>query len=163
MKKKSKNNVDGVVKKKKNIIMRHKLLFLICLLAFIVIIILFYIFFSLFVGGNDPYGDRLKGINKVKITEKAMKDVASSLKEKEEVVDSSVRIQGKIIYVHIVVKGDISLDKAKEIAGESLGKFSDDEKKFYDFGYFLSQDKDDGFVATGTKNANSDHIVWNKG
>ena len=162
MKKKNKKNLDGVVKKK-NIIMRHKLLFLICFLAFVVLIILFYIFFSLFVGGNDPYGDRLKGIDKVKITEKFKKEVVSSLKEKDEVVDASVRVQGKIIYVHIVVKGDVSLDKAKEIANDSLGKFDDDEKKFYDFGYFLSQDKDGGFIAAGTKNSNSDHIVWNKG
>ena len=162
MKKKDKNNIEGVVKKK-NIIMRHKLLFLICFLAFVVLIILFYIFFSLFVGGSDPYGDRLKGINKVNITEKFKKEVVSSLKEKDEVVDASVRVQGKIIYVHIIVKGDVALDKARGIASESLGKFNDDEKKFYDFGYFLSQDKDGGFIATGTKNSNSDHIVWNKG
>ncbi len=148
--------------KKKNIIMRHKLLFLICFLALAVIIILFYIFFSLFIGGNDPYGDRLKGIKNVTITEKVKKDAASFLKEKDEVVDASVRVQGKIIYIHIKVKGDVSLDRTKEIANESLGKFDDKKKKYYDFGFFLSQDKDDGFIVMGTKNAKGDNIVWIK-
>ena len=55
------------------------------------------------------------------------------------------------------------MDAAKNIADESLSKFSDDEKKFYDFGFILRQEKEDGFYATGTKNSNSDHIVWIKG
>ena len=149
-------------KKKKNIIARHKLLFLICFLAFIVVAIMLYVFFNLFVGGNDPYGDRLKGIKSVEVSKKEMKEVASKLKENDSVVSSNVRTQGKIIYIHIKVKGDVSLDVAKGLANESLGNFSDKEKKYYDFGYFLSQDKEDGFVVTGTKNSNSDNIVWIK-
>ncbi len=155
---------EKIVKKdkKKNIIARHKLLFLICFLAFAVLVVLFYIFFSLFIGGNDPYGDRLRGINKVKISNKEQSSVTSFLKEKEEVSNASVHIKGKIIYIHIKTKAGVDLGKAKEIANESLSKFSDDEKKFYDFGYFLSEDKEDGYVVTGTKNANSDVLVWIK-
>ena len=149
-------------KKKKNIIARHKLLFVICLLAFVVGIVLLYIFFSLFVGGNDPYGNRLKGISKVKITNKVKNETSSFLKEKEEVVDASVRVQGKIIYIHIKTKDGVSMDRAKEIANESLSKFDDDKKKYYDFGFFLYEDKEDGYVITGTKNSNSNDIVWIK-
>ncbi len=150
------------MKKKKNIIARHKLLFVICLMAFIIVIVLFYIFFSLFIGSNDPYGDRLKGISNVNISSKEKKEVQTFLEEKDEVTKSSIRIQGKIIYIHIKVKENITLDKAKEIANETLEKFEDKQKKYYDFGYFLTQDKEDGFVVTGTKNSNSDKIVWIK-
>ena len=160
--KKKKDIVKDSLGKKKNIIARHKLLFLVCLLAFIVLVVLFYIFFSLFVGGNDPYGDRLKGISKVQISNKKKSSVTSFLKEKDEVVDSSVRLDGKIIYIHIKTKEGVSLDRAKEIANESLGKFDDDEKAFYDFGYFLYEDKENGYVVTGNKNSKSDSIVWIK-
>ena len=148
--------------KKRNIISRHKLLFTICALAFIILIAMLYIFFSLFIGGNDPYGDRLKGINSVKISSKEKSDVSGFLKEKDEVVDSAVRVQGKVIYIHIKVKEGIPLDKAKEFANASLEKFEDKEKKFYDFEYFLFEDKTDGYVVIGNKNAKSDGIVWIK-
>lgn len=152
----------SIVKKKKNIIMRHKFLFFICFCAFVALVILLYIFFSLFVGSNDPYGDRLKGINSVKITNKEKKEVEKFLTDKEEVTKASVRVQGKIIYVHIQFGDSVGLDKAKEISSESLGKFSDDEKKFYDMGYFLRQDKEDGFYVTGNKYVDSDNIFWIK-
>ena len=154
--------IERKEKKKKNIIMRHKLLFLICLLAFAVGVILFYIFFSLFIGGNDPYGDRLKGISKVKIEEKTKKDVVSFLREKHAVSDANLHIKGTIIYIDIKVKDGVGKDGAKAIANETLSKFSDDEKKFYDFGYFLIEDKEDGFVVEGTKNSRSEGIVWIK-
>ena len=162
-KKKEVRDAKGdIVEKKKNIIMRHKLLFLICFMATIVMIALIYIFFSLFVGGSDPYGDRLKGISKVTITSKKKSDVSSFLKEKDEVVDASVSLKGKIINVHIKLKDGVSKDRAKEIANESLSKFDDDEKKFYDFGFFAYEEKADGYVLTGTKNSNSPSIVWIK-
>ena len=162
-KRKKENSIDEFGgRKKKNIIARHKFLFLLCLLAFIVCVMLFYIFFSLFIGGNDPYGDRLKGINSVKISSKLKNEVHESLDAIENVSSSSVRVQGKIIYIHINVKENVGLDRAKEIANESLGKFSDEQKKYYDFGFFLKQERENGFIVTGTKNANSDKIVWLK-
>lgn len=150
----------------KDLIFRHKLLTLILLLAFIVIIIMFYVFFNVFISGNDKYGDRLKGIEEVEISSKDQKEVASFLEDKGEVVDASVRIQGKIIYINIVYTKDTSLDKAKEIANETLTKFDEEELSFYDVGYFLTQEETDeenvGFVVTGTKNAKLDTISWIK-
>lgn len=150
----------------KDLISRHKLLFVICLLAFIIVIVLLYIFFSLFIGGTNQYGDRLDGIENVEISKSLKEEIVSFLEEKEEVVDASVRVQGKIIYIHIKYKGDVSLDKAKEIATSSLDKFDKDEKAFYDIGYYLTQDKDNeedkGFVVTGSKNAKLDSISWIK-
>ena len=162
MKKKKKGELELRHEKKKNIIMRHKLLFLISMLACIVLGIMFYIFFSLVVGGNDPYGDRLKGIKSVEISKSDMKKYSDQLSSKDGVASAKVRRQGKIIYIHIKVNGDVSLDRAKAVANESLEMFSDKEKKYYDFGYFLSQDKDDGFIITGSKNSNSSGIVWIK-
>lgn len=151
----------------KDLILRHKLLTLICFLAFIVVIILISVFFEMFVGGNGKYGTRLNGIEDVAITSKEKKEVESFLEEKETVEDASVRVQGKIVYINIVFTRDASLDKAKAVATETLALFEDEEKEFYDFGYFLTQvevdDKEDkGYIVTGTKNAKLESITWIK-
>lgn len=57
----------------KDLVSRHKLLSAICLLAFIVIIMMMYVFFNLFVGGSNKYGDRLKGIENHKVEKKNKK------------------------------------------------------------------------------------------
>ena len=155
------------MKKIKDLVSRHKLLSAICLLALIVIIMMMYVFFNLFVGGSNKYGDRLKGIESHKVEKKEQEEVVSFLKEKNEVNDASIRIQGKIIYIHIEYTRETSLDTAKAIATESLAKISDDEKKFYDIGYYLTQTSDDnsedkGFIVTGNKSNELDNISWIK-
>lgn len=155
------------MKKIKDLVSRHKLLSAICLLALIVIIMMMYVFFNLFVGGSNKYGDRLKGIESHKVEKKEQEEVVSFLKEKNEVNDASIRIQGKIIYIHIEYTRETSLDTAKAIATESLAKISNDEKKFYDIGYYLTQTSDDnsedkGFIVTGNKSNELDSISWIK-
>ena len=150
-----------------NLIRRHKLLFTICLCAFIIIIVMMYIFFSLFIGGTDKYGDRLQGIDEHKISNSDKEEVTSFLEEKEEVTTATMRTQGKIIYIHIEFKKEVSLDRAKEIANESLSKIEDEEKKFYDINFSLTQEKtedneENTFVVTGSKNSQLDHISWIK-
>lgn len=150
----------------KDLILRHKLLTIICFLAMIIVVFLVVVFFDMFIGGSNKYGNRLKGIDDVVISSKLKKDVVSFLEEKEEYVDNaSVRVQGKIIYINIVFTRKASLDKAKAIATETLAKFDEDEKEYYDFGYFLTQveveDKEDkGYVITGSKNAKLESISW---
>lgn len=151
----------------KDLILRHKLLSAICLLAFIIIIIMMYVFFNVFIGGNGKYGNRLKGIEAVELSEKELTKVEKTIEEKEEVTSASVRVQGKIIYIHIELNRSTSLNRAKEIAVTSLDEFSKKEKEFYDFGYSLTQVKeegkdDKGYVVTGTKNAKLDSISWIK-
>ena len=151
----------------KDLIFRHKLLFLICLVAFVIIIVMIYVFFNIFIGGNGKYGDRLKGIETVELSEKTLTKIEKKIEDKEEVTSASVRVQGKIIYIHIELNRKTSLDRAKEIAVTSLEEFSKEEKSFYDFGYSLTQVKEDGndekgYVVTGTKNAKLDSISWIK-
>jgi len=145
-----------------NLIKRHKLLTVICSLAIILIIIMTVTLFSFFVGGNDKYGNRLDGIEEVKITSKEKKEVTSTIEEYEEVSNASVRVQGKIIYINIKFKEGTKLDKAKEIANKSLENIDEEQLKFYDLGYFLTSEDEDGFNITGTKNAKLDEISWIK-
>lgn len=149
-------------KKLWELVKRHKLLTIICSLAIIIVVIMIVVLFSFFVGSNDKYGNRLDGIKKVELTSKEKKNIADKLKENEEVKEASVRIQGKIIYINIKFNDDTNLDKAKEIANNSLKEIDEDQLKFYDLGYFLTKDGENGFNVTGTKNAKLDKISWIK-
>ena len=55
----------------------------------------------------------------------------------EKVTEAKLNIHGKIVNVIFNVKEDTSLDDAKKIASESLEKFSDDVKNFYDIEYII--------------------------
>lgn len=155
------------LKKIKDLIVRHKLLTTICFLALVVIIIMGYVFLNFFINGGNKYGDRLDGIEEVKLSQKELNNVTDKLKEYEEVTDANVRVQGKIVYIHIEFTRDTKLDKAKEIATASLEEFDEEEQEYYDFGYSLTQveqeDSDEeGFVITGTKTPSLDKISWIK-
>lgn len=150
-----------------NLIKRHKILTFICFMAFIGVIFLGLIFFDMFTSGKGKYGDRLVGIDDVKISSEVKKEIEDNLEAMDEVVDAGVRVQGKIIYINLEFSRETSLDRAKEIANETLNKFSDEEKSFYDFGYFLTQvpveeNSDKGFVVTGSKNSKLETISWIK-
>lgn len=151
----------------KDLILRHKLLTIICFLALIVVIILINVFFNMFVGGTGKYGDRLKGIEEVTISNKDKKEIVDFLEEKDTVEEASVRVQGKIVYINIIFTKDTSLDRAKAVATETLALFEDEEKEYYDFGYFLTQvsaqdSEDTAFIVTGSKNAKLESITWIK-
>lgn len=148
------------MKKVKGLIDRHKILTLICLVAVVTICILGYAFLTIFVGGENKYGNRLDGISKVEITKDKKSEVTTKLKENDGVSDASIRVQGKIIYISIVFNNDVSLDNAKKIASGCLDNFSSEEKSFYDFGYFLTQDSEEGFNITGTKHVGLDTISF---
>ena len=148
------------MKKIKGLIGRHKILTLVCLITVVAICIMGYAFLTIFVGGENKYGDRLAGISEVEITKDKKNEVVDKIKENDGVSDASVRVQGKIVYVNIVFKKDVSLDNAKKIASSSLDNFSDEEKNFYDFGYFLTQDDGEGFNITGTKHVGMDTISF---
>ncbi len=150
-----------------NLILRHKLLTTSLTIALIVGSILGFQILKMFISSGEEYGNRLDGISKVEISEETLTEVENTLKEKKEVADAKIRIQGKIIYFNLVFTRETKLEKAKEIANETLKLFKDEEKSYYDFGYFLTQTEvenkeDTGYIVTGNKNAKLSGITWIK-
>ena len=115
-----------------------------------------------YVGGNkDKYGDRLEGIEKVKID---TKDIQSKLLTEEIVKKADVKVTGKIVYFELKFDNPTSIDEAKSIAQKSLDFFKDEQKKFYDFHYTLKEsgtEESEGFLIAGAKNRNGSGLVWN--
>jgi len=150
------------------LIKRHKGLAIVGGLALILFIIMFMIFARmLFSNNGSEYGKRLNGI--VKIDKDETKKLLGEIKDREEVIDASVRTQGKIIYMTIIYQDNVSKDKAKEIASDTYKYYSEDVISYYDFEYFLTQNEmldeeanDKSYTIAGTKHPDNDYISWTK-
>ena len=108
---------------------------IICVVA-IAIGVVFY-----FIGqtSKDKYGNRLDGIEKVKINDDKKHDISSKISENELVDSTDIDIRGKLIYVMIDLKSGKHAD-AEAIAQASLELFSEEEKKFYDIQFIVNND-----------------------
>lgn len=131
-------------------------------LTLVLFIILIVIFVRLLVGGSSSvYGNRLEGINSVKIDNDTYVGVETELVDTGLVESASVRLQGKIIYTTIVLKTETSLSKAKELASNTLDNYSAEELGFYDFSYFLKWEGEEAdTVVSGNKHHGLDVIAW---
>lgn len=152
-----------------NFINKHKGLSIVCGLALILFIIVFIILISLFVTtGKGTYGDRLDGIEGVKLSDSFLNEVKTSLEENDNIESANVRLQGKIVYIEFQAKSGVNTDAVKSISDEVLEKFSEDELKFYDFSFIVKwvNETDDGEKTTaieGYKHHNKTVISWTKG
>ena len=152
-----------------NLIKRHKGLAIICLLTLVLVLVMFAIFARMiFSTGDSEYGTRLKDLTK--LDKNITKEIIEELEGLEIVEDASIRTQGKIIYTTIVFKEGTNKDKAKEIANNTISKYTEAILADYDFGYFLKENiepKEDeetktGFVIAGTKHPDTKVISWTK-
>lgn len=153
------------MEKFKKLIKENKGLSIVFLLVLVLLIFITVIFIKLLVGNSsNKYGNRLDGIDDVKIDADTYDGVENEIMDSGFVEEASVRLQGKIVYTTIVLKGDTSVSKAKEIATNTLDNYNSDELSFYDFSYFLKwQEEESLTVITGNKHHNLDSITWIKG
>lgn len=152
------------MKKIKDLILKHKGLSIVTILVILLVLVTFLMFFSMFFGGSsNKYGHRLDGINEVTIKKDRLDSLSSTIDENDSVKANEIRIQGKIIYFNITFKEGTKIDDAKKIAEKALEDFSEKEVGYYDFSFFLVEDKEkDGFIITGNKHPKKDNIGWIK-
>lgn len=143
----------------------NRTLFILIVVAIVCIIISVILLFKYFYFGNggSNYGDRLEGIENVRISDEKQSEVSSKIDEDALVQSSTVGITGKRVDIRIVFEEKASLIDAQGIALKSLDNFSDEEKAFYDFHFTLKQEateKTEGFLTMGAKNVNGSNLVW---
>lgn len=139
------------------------------------ILILVIILFILFLGAiifvttllpsynTSVYGNRLNGINDLKISTEVKDDIVATIKKEAWVGDANVSISGKIINIVIRVNATATKDVVKAAATNLLDKFTDDEKNFYDIQMFIgmvNDEKSDLFPIIGYKSAKSSALIW---
>ena len=147
----------------------HAKLMAIVVIFVLAVIILFSIYNSIFLNNTSKYGDRLKGIDEVNVTNhiEKLRKIEKEIKENIKTLDitKSVEIEesGKIINVIALVNDDIEVNKSKEIGNKVIEKLSDKQKKYFDVQIFIKKSsKDEKFPIIGYKHHNKDNITWTK-
>lgn len=140
-------------------------LFIVLLLTLVLLVFILVIFIKLLMGNSsNKYGNRLDGIDEVKISQETYDGVETEVTDTGLTQEVSVRLQGRIVYTTIVLKSDTSVDAAKDIATNTLDNYDEDELKYYDFSYFLKwEGEESDTVITGNKHHDLDSITWVKG
>lgn len=112
--------------------------------------------------GKAIYGDRLDGIEKVKITDSQLSKAKDTLKD-DAVSKVTARVSGKTVEIIITVNQDVSLDTAKSYGTKVIEPFKDSQKKYYDFQIFITKaEASDEFPIIGYKHHSLEGITWTK-
>jgi len=145
----------------KKILKKHKVI----ILMFVCLIVLSIILIKLLDSYNNDahaiYGNRLEGIDKVKITDTTKKDIEKNIETEGKTEKISVTTQGKIINITITLKDDTSRDDAKKLSDKILEKLTDEQKKFYDIQVFINKKTDEAsFPIIGYRHHTKEGFSW---
>ena len=142
----------------------NRVLFVLTTILIICLILIAFIVADYFLGSRkDKYGDRLEGIDKVKITDKQISDYEKKISSEESVKDCNINKSGKTIYINIKYNDGVTLDAAKEQASKTVELFEEKYLKYYDLHYIIKQDKSGssaGFITMGAHNVSGSGLVW---
>lgn len=125
-------------------IKKHKVL-IICLIIFTVLIFVGSVFVVKSFSEKDPnakYGNRLNGIENVQITETRLKNVGEKILSNKSVKKTESSISGRIIKLFVEVKSDTDELSVQSFLTIILDNFTEDEKKFYDFQVFITNEEE---------------------
>ncbi len=145
----------------------HRIFTMLMAIVVVCMVLIMTVLINVFGGFGDDankYGNRLEGIDKIEISEKKESDFENNIANNDKIKSVDLRIQGKIIYITMQVEPGVVLEEAQGIAQKSLDEFSDEEKAFYDFQFMLKQnstENSEGFIISGSKNANGTKLSWN--
>ncbi len=132
-----------------------------CLLVIVSFLIIYF-----FKGqGTDKYGDRLSGINTVKISKNKLEEIKSTLIKENNIDRVETNVEGKIIYTTFYLKAEGVSSDGVNASLKLLNLYSEEEKKFYDFQFIVEKENKDAaetFPIIGAKNSNSANVVWTK-
>lgn len=153
------------MKKLKNLWVENRVLLVLFIIVVICCFVMLGVCVSYFFGSSkSSYGDRLEGIETVQITDDIKNNFLDTMKKDELVSDVSFKAVGKVVYITLSFKENVSLVEAQSKALASLMNFEEKYLEFYDFNYTLKSnatETSEGFLIMGAKNVNGSGLVWN--
>ncbi len=153
------------MKKLKDLWNQNRVLVVLFSIIIICTIVVICVVITAFLGSSKSvYGDRLEGIEDVQFTDEVLNGFKDSFNEDELVNEVSIKSRGKIIYITMLFKENVSLVEAESKAFSSLEYFEENYLKFYDFHFTLKQNStetSEGFLIMGAKNASGNGLIWN--
>lgn len=154
------------MKKIKKFFKEHRIFTMLMAIVVVCLVLIITVLINVFYMGNgsNKYGNRLEGIENVKISSSKLSDFENNVANNDKVKNVEIRVQGKIIYITMQIEPGVKLEEAEGIALKSLENFSEEESAFYDFNITLKQnstENSDGFIISGAKNKNGTGLIWN--
>lgn len=137
---------------------------IIAIAIFIVIVVAIFVAYNgLFLKSSSKYGDRLKGIDEIPVSDSNKTEIEENVTALGITSKISVEVKGKIIEIIITVNDDIDVNKSKEVAAKVLEKLTDEQKKCYDVQIFIQKNsEDEKFPIIGYKHHSRDNFTWTK-
>jgi hypothetical protein len=154
------------MKKIRKFFKEHRIFTMLMAIVVVCLVLIMTVLVNIFYMGNgtNQYGNRLDGIEEVKVSSSKIKDFKNNVANNDKVKSVDIRVQGKIIYITMQIEPGVKLEEAEGIALKSLENFSEEESAFYDFNVTLKQnstDNSEGFIISGAKNKNGTGLIWN--
>lgn len=147
-----------------NFVKEHKTLLIIVSIILILFIACFVILYRMFFSyGDNKYGDRLKNVSNLEISNYTVTKIESELSELEKVDSVKYSLNGKLINIIFKVDPELEKDSAKEYGNKVLEYFTEEEKNNYDIQVFMvaSKDSEDNkYPIIGYKKALKEAITW---
>lgn len=138
---------------------------LIAIIVFIVLLVVAYALLNFFFPnlGSPVYGNRLEGIEEVKISDSEYKKVVDKIKENDIVSEVTYNLSGKIVNFIVTVKGGTKPEDAKKLADLVVPEFSEKQVAYYDFQMFIKNaDEEDLYPIIAYKGKNSDKFSYSQ-
>lgn len=139
---------------------------LIVIVAFILIMIIGAKAMELFFPntGKAVYGNRLDGIEEVRIKDSKMEQVLAEMKEDAAITDIDQETRGRLVSFIITVSDEVGLDVAKSFADRAIASFDDNQKAYYDFQVLIQKANKEllDFPIIGYRHHNNTVFVWTK-
>ncbi|MDD2409676.1 MAG: hypothetical protein PHD03_03040 [Bacilli bacterium] len=133
---------------------------LVCLALILVV----FVYYFLSQNNTGIYGNRLNGIENVKITDDKLEGIKKAIEENEIVDHASLILKGKIVYINIYIKED-KIDDAKNVAIKSLELFEEEQSSVYDVLFtidLIGKAENSVFPIMGSKKNDNTIISWAK-
>lgn len=148
----------------KRYIKEHKVVVASVIFMLIIIVIAFIVKATFFTNSeNAVYGNRLDGIEEVKVDSEQKNDITKSLEEDSAVKKAKYKLQGKIINITITLNDDVGVDTAKSLSKKILEKLSDKQKEYFDVQVFVKKDNGaSDFPIIGYKHHAKGDFSWTK-
>lgn len=128
------------------------------------LILVVFVYYFLSQNNTGTYGNRLNGIENVKITDDKLEGMKKAIEENAIVDHASLKIKGKIVYINIYIKED-KIDDAKNVAIKSLELFEEEQSSVYDVLFaidLIGNAENTVFPIMGSKKSDNTIISWTK-
>lgn len=110
---------------------------------------------------SNKYGDRLKEIDKHKISSDTISKIKDKSKDNESVMKIDYHQEGRILNFTIKIDSNYGLDQLKGFVDSIVSEIGEEDRKYYDMQFFITCDGESTvYPLIGYKGKNSDGVNY---